>query len=126
MTAKRNFLLVLTLLTSVAPGIGAATAEEISPIQIRSTLSDGRGIGAKICASGDLTTKDDIKPKAWRKLQLKCSVYAMGYESTLGPKRQREIFSICIGGALEACQRAVGVAKPCQDLSSCRASLGVP
>lgn len=100
--------------------------EDISQTQIRSMLSDGRGFGAKICSSGELSTKADIKEKAWLQIQFKCSMYAMGYLSKFGKDKEPTIYSVCIGGALEACQRAVGVEKPCLDLKSCRASLGVP
>lgn len=116
----------LTIVAAVVSSTPANAAEDISQLQIRSMLSDGRGFGAKICSTGALSTKDDIKPKAWHKIQIKCSVYAMGHIAKFGKSKEGEIYSVCIGGALEGCQRAVGVETPCLDLKSCRASLGVP
>lgn len=122
-------LMIMGLAGVLAPQyFTSANATEFTKrdVPFRSILSDGRGFGVKICSDLKLKNKDDIKPKAWLKIQMKCSVYAMRYVPQFGKTKEPEIYSVCIGGALESCQRTVGVAEPCLNLKSCRASLGVP
>lgn len=125
--AMACFTVALNIVSIMMPEVSNLRAAEVlTQIQLRSMLSDGRGFGTKICATGELSTKADIKPKAWRKIQKKCTIYSIRYLDKFGKGKQGEIYSVCVGGALEACQRAVGIDEPCMDLKSCRASLGVP
>lgn len=92
---------------------------------VQSMVAQGKKLGSGVCATSEVQGKDDIKLKAWNKIQLQCSVHTMSL-GRLAKARQNEMFSICIGAALESCQRAIGVSEPCLDLAACRASLGVP
>ena len=87
--------------------------------------SVGRGYGQQICAAKEISAKQDIKPKAWPKIKRSCGKFTFGLLPSFSDDPNR-IFSLCIGAALDGCQRAIGIEAPCRDLTSCQALLGVP
>ena len=82
-------------------------------------------IGRVACSEALVRSPDEIKPKAWGKIQTKCVTYTMSL-GTMPSEDLSLAYSICVGSALESCQSAIGIAEPCRDLASCRAALGVP
>lgn len=102
------------------------TSLEQIGVEGRDTLRNiGQSYGLEICGNGFIKGKDEIKKKAWPRLQAKCSKFTLkimeNYEDD-----PNKLFSLCIGGSLYGCQKAIDVAYPCDDLKSCRESLGVP
>jgi hypothetical protein len=85
----------------------------------------GRGYGASACAEANVQSKEEIKGRAWGDIRNRCVTFSMRAEASFSDDPSR-LYSLCIGAALEACQRVIGVAEPCRDLASCRKELGVP
>lgn len=121
----------LALIASVAFGAATVTAQDgRSPLsqsrEARDAIRQKSGaIGRVACAETQVQSPEQIKQKAWSKIQTKCVTSTMSL-GTLPSDDLSLAYSICIGAALESCQSAIGVADPCRDLASCRAALGVP
>lgn len=87
--------------------------------------SVGRGYGQKICSGKEISKKEDIKSKAWSRIKGSCGKFTFGLQKNFTDD-PNIIFSMCIGAALDGCQKQIGIKHPCHDLSSCQALLGVP
>ncbi len=92
----------------------------------RDTLRNiGQSYGMEICGNGFIKEKEEIKEKAWSRIQQKCSKFTLSimekYEDD-----PNKLFSLCIGGSLLGCQKAIEIAEPCTDMEGCRELLGVP
>ena len=85
----------------------------------------GHGYGTAICGEKHIARKEDIKVKAWSRIQRSCGKFTFGLQANFTDDPNR-IFSMCIGAALDGCQRAIGIERPCDNLKSCQALLGVP
>ncbi|MDX2289158.1 MAG: hypothetical protein NW217_10105 [Hyphomicrobiaceae bacterium] len=124
-------LVALALLLPVGPfkAIGQEAAKpslhDLAPDALERLRTIGRGYGASICGASGISTKDEIKPKAWSKIQQSCSTFTLGLMDKMAGD-PNQLFSLCIGASLFGCQSAIGILEPCEDLKSCQASLGVP
>ena len=98
---------------------------DLSDVALDNLKQVGRGYGREICGAVGIADKSDIKPKAWPRIQSTCGKFTIGLQNDFSDDPNR-IFSLCVGAALDGCQRAIGIERPCSDLRSCRAFLGVP
>jgi hypothetical protein len=85
----------------------------------------GQSYGMEICGNGFIKGKDEIKKKAWSRIQQKCSKFTLKVMNSYQDD-PNALFSLCIGGSLYGCQKAIDIAYPCDDLPSCKDYLGVP
>ena len=133
-----QFVLVATLLLGTATALSAAPGDrptegakkKISLDEIGVEGRDafrniGQSYGKEICGNGFIKEKDEIKKKAWSRIQQKCSKFTLKIMNNYKDDPNR-LFSLCIGGSLVGCQKAIDIAHPCDDLVSCRKYLGVP
>lgn len=124
-------LIALPTVLVSAPGGAPVTPrkktslEEIG-VEGRKTLRRiGQSYGMEICGDGFIKDKDEIKKKAWSRIQQKCSKFTLKVMNSYQDE-PNALFSLCIGGSLYGCQKAIDVAYPCDDLPSCKDYLGVP
>ncbi len=99
--------------------------EEIGVAGRDSFRNIGQSYGMEICGNGFIARKEEIKKKAWPKIQKKCSKFTFEIMNNYSDDPNK-LFSLCIGGSLYGCQKAIDIANPCDDLASCQKSLGVP
>lgn len=85
----------------------------------------GIGYGFQSCSQAKIVKKEEIKSKAWPKIMSSCGMFTMGLMNTFNDN-PNVIYSLCISGALEGCQRQLGITPPCEGFIRCRHSLGVP
>lgn len=85
----------------------------------------GQSYGMEICGNGFIAKKEEIKDKAWPKIQQKCGKFTFEIMNNYTDDPNK-LFSLCIGGSLYGCQKAIDIADPCDDLKSCQDYLGVP
>lgn len=104
---------------------GRMSVYALGDVAVRNLVDTGIGYGEEICSARTILTKDDIKAKAWTQIRARCNRFAHGLRDKFSDDT-RELFFLCVGGALDGCQRVLGVAHPCYDLASCHMLLGVP
>lgn len=125
--AARAALSAIAVIMSVAGATAQAQRPPLSQApEARDAIREKSFvIGRVACGEAQVQSPDQIKSKAWGKIQTKCVTYTMSL-GTMPSEDLSLAYSICVGSALESCQSAIGVAEPCRDLASCRAALGVP
>lgn len=133
----RHLLSVLVFALWLIPMQAQAEIMKMPKVENKKALADlgseglenlrsvGRGYGQKICAEKKISKKEEIKTKAWTGIKGSCGKFTFGLQNNFTDD-PNIIFSMCIGAALEGCQKKIGIKHPCHDLPSCQALLGVP
>lgn len=135
----RRLLLMVLLATLVVPQVALAQSgiTKVPEAKNKISLDDigvegrdnlrniGQSYGMEICGNGFIAGKDEIKKKAWPRLQAKCSKFTLQIMNNYKDD-PNQLFSLCVGGSLYGCQKAIDIAYPCDDLKSCQDYLGVP
>lgn len=136
-STKLRALLLAILFVGVLPAMSLAEIMQrsepdkkvsiysLGDMAVKNLFNVGRGYGKKICSDKSVQKKEDIKGKAWGRIRRTCSKFTFGLQSNFTDD-PNELYSLCIGGALDACQKELGIEPPCNDLTSCQALLGVP
>src|SRR5690606_36461581 len=117
--------MILSLSTAAYMAQVKRSLDQIGPEGREQLRIAGRSYGATACIEANVQSKDEIKGRAWGDIRNRCVTFSMRAESSFSDDPSR-IYSLCIGAALEGCQRVLGITEPCLDLASCRAQLGVP
>lgn len=97
----------------------------LGDLAVKNLFDVGHGYGEQFCSHKEITKIEDIKGKAWEQIRSACRKFTFGIQNSFTDD-PNELFSLCIGGALDACQKELGIEPPCHDLSSCQALLGIP